>query len=582
MPITKVVPDGQGGAWGWDTESNDWVPVDPEAASGSFLGNLGRAAGRGLEGLGAGVRQAADPNDPSAAAEVEAYSQETQAAQRVAPWAETLGQAAPDIAAGGVAAALTGGASLPWQLAAQGLAGGLTAAARPGSTEERLANAAWGAGLAIAGEAIPAAALKGISAALKIGQGINGKTMVGVSDAIESGGMRLARQKALQEATESGAGDALPQGGVGAGNRSVGAAATPEGEIPSYLQAENQALDLDEAQGTSIGEWTAGQRKIAEDATELGYKIPSHYGTPRGSAARTVNAAREYLPLQGEMEQGRIAANNSLKNRAFAKAAGFTDDLNDGRYNAIDDGMITRWNDRINRDYEELTKEMPAIEAPKINKLFDKIDDVDENRPLGVGGERWDRVKNAVKQELAKSPTRNVQPLSFTRTTQGLGREMAEAFKEGDQYSGEMLMMLQNSMFDLAERETSKAPSRYGRHGRDPSITGSGWSELRQNANLYRMAIRPGTIGADGTVNTRTLLNALRAEKKNGGFGRGGPPENSRLSDLWKILQADNMSEPMVPATGARLALQLAARPAIGIAGGVTGLSALSNLWNGK
>lgn len=577
MPITKVVPDGQGGAWGWDTDTNDWVPVDPQAAGGSFLGNLGRAAGRGFEGLGAGVRQAADPADEAARLDAEAYQMDTQAAERVAPWAEGLGQAAPDIAAGGAAAALTGGASIPIQLGAQALAGGLSAAARPGSTEERLANAAWGAGLAIAGGVIAPAALKGITAALEIGRGIQGKTAVAMADGIEAGGMRLDRARAAAAAQGAeGAGVSQAPGGAG----SVGAAATPEEQIPAYLRAESQALDLDEAQGTSIGEWTAGQRRIAEDATALGYKIPSHYGTPRGSASRIVNAGREYLPGAAEMEQGRIASNNALKNRAFAKAAGFTDDLEDARYNAVDDDLIARMQDNINRDFEEVAKEMPAIEGRKVLKLFDKIDD--SEAPL-VGGQAWDSLKSGVMQNIAKNPEKPVSSTAYIRTTQQVGKAMAEAFKDGDQYSGEMLMQLQNSLYDLAEGETKRAPSRYGKHGRDPQIVGKDWAELRQNANLYRMITRPGAVGPDGTINSRTLYNAMRAEKKNGGFGRKGPLPDSRLRDLWTVLQADTMSEPMVPATGARLALQLAvqkgAPAAAGGLAGVAGLSALSNLW---
>lgn len=578
MPITKVVPDGQGGAWGWDTDQNDWVPVDPEAMAGSFLGNMGRAAGRSAEGIGAGIRQMADPQDPAAAAEAEAYQLDTEAAQRVAPWAETLGQAAPDVAAGSVAAALTGGASIPAQLAGQGIAGALSAAARPGSTEERLANAAWGAGLAIAGGAISPYALRGITSALEIGRGIQSKTFAGIADGVEAGGLRLDRTRAMQAAAQGAEGGALPEGGASPAGRSVGAAATPEGEIPAAIRAEGEMLDLDEAAGA--GEWTAGQRKVAEEAQELGYRIPSHYGTPRGSASRAFNAAREFLPGVEESEQARIMANNTLKNRALAKAAGFTDDINDPRYNAIDDGMLTRWQDRMTRQYEEVAKELPNIERKKILKLFDDIDDT--AAPL-IGGERWQRVQGLIKGGGEKAPQASLDGLSFMRTTQGIGREMADAFKEGDQYSGEMLMKLQNSMFNLAEKETKQAPSRYGKHGRDPQVTGKDWSELRQEANLFRLIVRPGTIGSDGTVNTKSLLNGLRAEKKNGGFGRAGPLETSRMRDLWKILQADALSDNAVPATGARLALQLAqqvtrrALPGAGIA--TAGLGAVNSLW---
>lgn len=580
MPVTKVVPDGFGGAWGWDTEARDWVPVDPQALEGSFVGNLARGAGRGFEGVGVGLRQAAEQGSEASNLEAESYRERTAAAERGAPWGETLGQAAPDIAAGSIAGALTGGASIPAQLLAQGAAGGLTAAARPGSTEERLANAAWGAGLAIAGTAIAPMALKGITAALEIGRGIQSRTMAGLADSVEAGGLRLERQKAMQAAAQQSESGALPEGGSSApGGRSVGAAQTPDESMPANIRAENEAMDLDEAQGLTTGEWTPGQRKVAEDAQALGFEVPAHFGTARGSPSRIFAAGREFLPGNAEVEQGRIARNNTLKNRAFAKAAGFTDDIEDTRYNAIDDGMISRWQDRMTRQYEEVSKELPNIERAKINKLFDKIDD---SEAPDLGGEAWNRVKSQIMGKFAASPKGHVSGLQFMRNTQAIGKEMAEAFKDGDQYSGEMLMMLQNSMFDLAEKETKQAPSRYGSHGRDPSITGKDWSALRAEANLFRMAVRPGSIGADGTINTRSLLNALRAEKKNGGFGRKGPPEDSRMRDLWKILQADNMSDTAVPATGARLAMQMARQYAPGAAIGLGALGGINSLWNSR
>jgi hypothetical protein len=576
MPITKVVPDGQGGAWGWDTDANDWVPVDQEAMQGSFAGNLMRGAGRGFEGVGLGIEGLINPNEANEA-QTEAYQQRTTEAERAAPWGETLGQAAPDIAAGGIATALTGGASLPFQIAAQAAAGGATAFARPGGLEERLGNAAWGAGLATAAGVLGPAAVKGIGAALEIGRGITTKAGATVADSIEAGSMRVAnaeRRAAQQAAMEA---DQMAAGQPG----SVGAAATPEGQLDPAIVAEGAAMDLDEAGGLVTGEMTAGQRRIADDAAALGYKVPASFGAARGSAQKILQAGREYLPGAAEGEQARIGLNNQLKNRAFAKAAGFTDRLDDGRYNAIDPDMMARWETRLNKQYEEVGNELPGIERIKVNKVFDKIDD--SEAPL-LGGERWNRVKSGLMQTVAAAPDKAIRGKEFMRTTQAIGREMSEAFKEGDQFSGEMLLQLQNQLFDLAERETPKAPSRFGRHGKDPSITGKGWTRLRQEANLFRVANMPGAIGPDGTINTRSLMNRLKAAKKNGGWGNEGPPDDSPLRDLWTILQADNLSESAVPATGARLAMQMMARNAIGMAPGgalaTAGLAGINSLWN--
>lgn len=575
MPITKVVPDGQGGAWGWDTDANDWVPVDQDAMQGSFVGNLARGAGRGFEGLGLGIEGLVNPNEANAAA-TEAYQERTTQAERGAPWAETIGQGAPDIAAGGVAAALTGGASLPWQIAGQALAGGATGFARPGGLEERLGNAAWGAGLATAAGVLGPAAVKGIGAALEIGRGITQKAGATVADSIEAGSMRVANaerraaQQAAMETTEGAAG----QPG------SVGAAATPESQLDPGIAAEGAAMDLDEAGGLITGEMTAGQRRIAEDAGKLGYRVPAAFGSARGSAQRVLQASREFLPGAAEGEQARIGLNNQLKNRAFAKAAGFTERLDDPRYNAIDPDMMARWDARLNKQYEEVAQELPGVERIKINKAIDKVDD--SEAPL-LGGERWNRVKSGLMQTVAAAPDKPIRGLEYMRTTQAIGKELSEAFEEGDAFSGEMLLQLQNQLFDLAERETSKAPSRYGRHGKDPSITGKGWTRLRQEANLFRIAKMPGSIGTDGTINTRSVMNKLRADKKSGGWGQAGPPDDSPLKDLWTILQADNLSESNVPATGARLAMQLMmqnvirAAPGAGVAG--AGIAGVNSLW---
>jgi hypothetical protein len=376
-----------------------------------------------------------------------------------------------------------------------------------------------------------------------------------------------AERRAAQQAVKE------PGGGAGA-------AATPEDQLDAGIAAEGQAMDWDEAGGLVTGEMTAGQRRIADDAAKLGYKVPASYGAARGSAQKILQAGREYLPGAAETEQARIATNNQLKNRAFAKAAGFTDRLDDPRYNAIDPDMMARWETRLNKGYEEVGKELPGIERIKVNKLFDDIDD--SEAPL-LGGERWQRVSSQIKQLGAAAPDKAITGQQYMRTTQAVGREMADAFAEGDLFSGDMLLQLQNRMFDLAEKETPKAPSRYGRHGKDPSITGKGWTRLRQEANLYRIAKRPGSIGPDGTINTRSLMNALKADKKSGGWGQAGPPDDSPIKDLWTILQADNLSESNVPATGARLAMQMMMQgairglPAAGVAG--AGIAGINSLW---
>src|SRR5262245_31259122 len=106
---THTYDDGQ--MIGWDADSGRWIELDPEMMEGSFLGNVGRAASRGMAEIAQGVREIADPGERTRL-EGERLQQERQAAQASAPWAEALGNVAPDVVAGAAAAPLTGGMGL--------------------------------------------------------------------------------------------------------------------------------------------------------------------------------------------------------------------------------------------------------------------------------------------------------------------------------------------------------------------------------------------------------------------------------------------------------------------------------------
>src|SRR5262245_19753917 len=157
---------------GWDADSGQWVPVDKEMMEGSFVGNVGRGAARGLEEIGQGISGLGTPADPVEIERRQLEAQDLEARQQeartAAPWAEMIGEAAPDIAAGVATAPFAGGMSLPAAIGAEALTGGILGGLRPGSFDERLGRAAIGGALSIGGAALSVPATAGIGSALRL------------------------------------------------------------------------------------------------------------------------------------------------------------------------------------------------------------------------------------------------------------------------------------------------------------------------------------------------------------------------------------------------------------------------------
>lgn len=599
MPITTIVPHKDGGAWGWDSDANSWVPVDTQAQNGSFVGNVARAAGRGFEGIGAGVQSIGGQNQ-QADLTGQIIDLQDQAAANAAPWSQAIGTTAPDVLAGVAAGAATGGLGLPATLLGQAAAGGLTAGIRPGSVEERVANAAMGAGLGLAGGALGEAASKGIAAALEVGRGIATKNGATVARAIEVGGQRVANAQTRAEAEAAAAaaqGDTagLPvgEGGPsqapqGAGQQpagsSVGAAQVPGDQLDESTRMWNSALNDDDMQaGSRVGNPRVPQ--IMQDARSIGYEPSTWAEAGKGSRSRLMGALEEFSPAKDANEAARVTNNAELLNRSAAKSLGLalTLDPEENTFTRITAGDLGKVEDYLDQGYKSVAKELPAFE-PK--RVLNAISDVDENYRHMVGDDLGMKTLDVLRGNLNKSDS----PITgdvFMNTIQRLTSIGADAFAKGDSQSGQMLYDAVNKLYNLGEKATKDAPNAYGRAGgKDTSIVGKGWTELRREAQTYMILRKPGAISPDGNVNSRTVYNAMARQKSGGGFGRSGPPKGNANYELFKLAEAHGYDQTGVPPTGVRLAGFLAkpalrnAGAAAGAAGGVAGLSALGgSIW---
>jgi hypothetical protein len=594
MPITTIVPHKGGGAWGWDDEANSWVPVDTDALNGSFAGNVGRSAGRAFQELEAGVQSIGGQNQQaSQTADILRLQGESQAA--AAPWATAIGTGVPDMAAGVAAGAMTGGMGLPAMLAGQAAAGAFTGGLRPGSVEERIGNAAMGAGFGVVGGVLGEAATKGIAAALEIGRGITVKNGATMARAIEVGGQRVANaqtradMEAAAAASAGGGaegGTALAAGQDVRGQAPVGSSvgAAQNADLPEDTRMWNSALNEDDAHAAGTKQ-NPRVGQIMEDARSLGYEPSLWAEAGKGSRSRLMGAMEEFSPAKDANEAARVTANSELLNRAAAKSLGLalTLDPEENLFTRITSGDLAKVEDYLDQGYRSVAKELPGIE-PK--RILNAISDVEEGYRHLAGTDIGMETISQLRQSLAKSDA-PIDGKTFMNTIQALTSISADAYsKPGGSQSGQLLYDAVNQLYNLGEKATKDAPAGFGRGSRDNTITGKGWTELRREANMFMILRRPGAIDPAGNVNPRTVYNAMAKQKTGGGFGRGGPPKGNSNYELFKLAEAHGYDQTGVPPTGVRLAGYLAkpalrnAGAAAGAAAGVTGLSALGgSIW---
>jgi hypothetical protein len=197
-------------------------------------------------------------------------------------------------------------------------------------------------------------------------------------------------------------------------------------------------------------------------------------------------------------------------------------------------------------------------------------------------------LKQSVSNASMKSNGGAQEPGDFIADLRRLQTEAIRAARDGDQQSAEMLNQAVNHYYDLAERVTKQTPSGNARGYRDETIVGKGWKTLRDEYRMFMMASKPGGWSPDGGINTRTMLNRMRAPKASFGFGANGPEKGSAARPLWDILVA-NAKEDLalkVPPTGVRLGEgvgKIARQTAIGAGAAGLGFGALQSvnrLWD--
>lgn len=589
MGVSHITPDGSGGYWGWDDQANDWVPVDPKAQEGSFVGNVGRAAERGFSDIRLGIEQATGAATPE---QIEQRRQASQAqgaaAAAGAPMAEMLGGTAPDALAGIVAGAATGGAGLPAVLAASALSGAGTAAIRPGSVEERLHAALWGAISGVGGEALGQAAVKGVGLALQLGKGIVQRGTESTARAVEAGAQRATARQAMETAMPDGTrvpgpGGAVAEAPGGPGGSTAGAAQVTNAETEALAR---EGGIIDQSQGyldRGVGDTKA--RRVYAGAEEHGYQPPGFEGAPRGSKAALNAALEEFNPLASSYEESRRIGNAALLNRSFAKAAGLTMDINDQAFNQIDLGDLAKAAEYFSQGFEEVQAEMAPIPMRAVQKRLSDLEARSQMVPASRGeAVLQDTIKN-INEGLVKNPNLTMQPKDFIQDLRMLQAQALQAAKDGDQGTAERLNQAVNLYYDTAERVTKQTPSRRGGY-RDETIVGKGWKELRDEYRVYMMGLSNGAWGKDGTINAKTILNRMMSQPVNGGWGTKGPPKTSNARPLWDIAQAAAHEQTVLgrtPSTGVRLSRdigKIARNTALtGIGAGV-GVTAINKLWD--
>jgi hypothetical protein len=301
-----------------------------------------------------------------------------------------------------------------------------------------------------------------------------------------------------------------------------------------------------------------------------------------------VNAAlEEFNPMASSAEEARRIGNAQLLNRSFAKAAGMTTDIKDANFNQIDLSDFARMQEHLATGFEEVEKEMPKIPYKSIQKELGRIPD----RGGLVAGTKGEEVLRELKHKLSQMVMKTEgnaaqEPGDFIRDLRMIQAHALRAAKEGDQESAGMLNQAVNLYYKVAETTTSQTPSKYGAHGRDSTIVGKGWKQLRDEYRMVLMGSARGSWGADGTINARSILNQMTKQPINGGFGAKGPSTDSAARALWDVAQAaahEQTALGRTPATGVRLAKDIGklarqgAVAGIGLAG-VGGV--VNNLWD--
>lgn len=531
--------------WGFDTDANEWVAVDRQAAEGGVVGNLARAAGRGFEDVMAGLRQATTgQSDPNLAAR-------QAAASAGAPIAEAVGGFAPEAGAAALAGLATGGAGFFPALAAESAAGGAVSAMRPGTFEDRILAGLEGAGLNLAG----GAALKGILQGFKIGRGILSATQNRVAAGIEAGVQRVQTSRAAEAAA---AGETAP----GAG--SVGAARTPAGEVGGEIRQQGAAMDIDEATGAAIE--NPSVQLTQQRAEELGWKPAPGGGTKSGSASRLAEAAHELMPGRETREQIRAFDNRRLLGQHAAKTIGIEDWQSRDVISGQDLADVEA---QLGNAYERIDRETPGISGKTFVRAISGA--LKEGGFLDPG-----RIQGQLEKamERAGQPGAKMSGEQTVETLRQLKSMAAEASARGDSHGAEAALRAQTALQTMVEQIAK-------RQGKEDLLVRL--HKANQSWRVAQMIEAPGVLNPQGEINPLALRNQMKRKRIRGGYGPGGPDPGTPERDLWNLVVTAAREQTGVPMTGARALIYGGGRSVVqgGLAGlGLGGIARASGLWD--
>ena len=533
MAILKTHTYENGSMVGYDDALQEWVPLDPQAEQGSFIGNVGRAAGRSVREIGAGVEQLLGAGDEQ---DRIALQREQEAAYRSAPYAESIGSVIPDIGAGIAGAAGTLGLGLPAILAAEAGLGAISGAIRPGDIEERGARAAVGATFGLVGGLAGPIAGRAAAAATGIGEMITGRTVARVGQQIDLGGARI-------RTAESAAGTVQQPG-------AVGAARTPEELIDVETRLETEMLEQTERAGAiSTREQGGGFEGSLARAREAGFKGNMGQGTRAGSMARWGQSLKEVNPWYDEMQQASKAGDQQLLVRQAAKAMG--DPLAD-KVERIDLYDIATRRAAIGQEFEAVERGLPDMDARGYANALRSVPGQTKGAFGKTAGQKI--VQDAIETATArKGGAFSAAEIMADRRL--LSQEMADAFAKGRTADGEVLMNAINKLDDAIERVATREGKK--------RVVGL-WQKARTQWQLQAMISHGASVSKTGDINPATLLNQMKKERSKGGFGPGGPDRDTPEGLLWDLVVAAADAETGIPATGIRAVAQNIARSRVG------------------
>lgn len=544
---------------GFDDDSGQWVPLDTAMAEGSTVGNIGRAAVEEMSRIGLGIREAGS-SDPRIAQERALSDQALQSRQGAAPLAQAVGSVVPDIGAGLVAGALTNGMGVVPMLAGEGLAGASLGAMRPGTAEERVQNAMWGAGLNVAGAAVglPIAralagpAERGYVRAMEIYRGIGAKTSETVARGMDNAADLTRQAEAARMMEAQRAAGLTDEAG------SVGAAKTPQSALPEDIRMMNQTMSSESASETMV-------RQAAE---AHGWQPPPWFGTARGSKARLYGALDEFNPFKDVRESYRVEANQETMAQAMAHALNLAPSPKNEftKLMAPDMALAEKMHNEM---YQTLRLEiMPDIAAKEFSEAFKGI----SGKTQLLGDSKADSyLKDVV--ERARGSRAKVDGEEFMKVRQVLADKAAGFRANVDTASAEVMDQAVEKMDEVMQDHLTRMAERAQSHDARAAALSikNTYSEMRRRSNLFRMLGSGAGVANDGAINAATVFRAMKKPKRLGGYGYDGPPPESQLRPLFEIVRAEAASGTAVPPTGVRMIGEFARRNVGSIGGGVAG-----------